>query len=119
MKSDRETSLARDVGAAIARKRGELGLTQDQVSEALGIGPEAVSRIERGIVLPSLPRLIELAELFKCSVEVFLSGTSGLPDDSAKVISQKLESLSKSDRHYVMQLVELSCVHLQRKKPTV
>ncbi|AVS80249.1 transcriptional regulator [Paracidovorax avenae] len=114
MKSDRETSLARDVGAAIARKRGELGLTQDQVSEALGIGPEAVSRIERGVVLPSLPRLVELAELFQCSVEYFLGKNTGLVDDSARIISEKLKKLSREDRRFVLDLVELSFMHLER-----
>lgn len=112
MKSDREASLARDVGAAIARKRGELGLTQDQVSEALGIGPEAVSRIERGVVLPSLPRLVELGELFQCSVEYFLGKNTGLVDDSARIISERLKQLSREDRRYVLELVELSFSHL-------
>ncbi|AVS76986.1 transcriptional regulator [Paracidovorax avenae] len=113
MKSDREASLARDVGAAIARKRGELGLTQDQVSEALGIGPEAVSRIERGVVLPSLPRLVELAELLQCSVEYFLGKNTGLVDDSARIISERLKKLSREDRRYVLELVELSFTHLK------
>jgi len=115
VKSDREASLARDVGAAIARKRGELGLTQDQVSEALGIGSEAVSRIERGVVLPSLPRLIELAELFQCSVEYFLGKSTGLVDDSARIISENLKQLNREDRRYVMEIVELCCTHLIKK----
>ncbi|WP_376781624.1 helix-turn-helix domain-containing protein [Delftia acidovorans] len=88
------------------------------MSEFLGIGPEAVSRIERGVVLPSLPRLVELAELFNCSVEYFLGRNTGLVDDSAKSISDQLRQLNREDRHFVMEMLELSCVHLKRKNPT-
>ena len=53
--------LAQSVGKAIARQRLQSGLTQEAVAEHLGIGMEAVSRMERGVVVPTIARLAELA----------------------------------------------------------
>lgn len=49
--------LAKSVGKAIGRQRQQAGLTQEQVAEHLDIGMEAVSRMERGLVVPTVVRL--------------------------------------------------------------
>jgi DNA-binding XRE family transcriptional regulator len=54
-------ALALSVGKAIAARRQDAGLTQEQVAEQLKIGNEAVSRMERGLVMPTVARLLELA----------------------------------------------------------
>ena len=115
MKNEAEERLARSIGARIAACRTEGGYTQDRVAEKLGIGPEAVSRIERGVVLPSIIRLIELAELFNCSIEAFFAGSTGLLGDSARRIAVQLEPLDTTDRHFVVQSVESLCLHLGGK----
>ncbi|WP_233139473.1 helix-turn-helix domain-containing protein [Aggregatibacter actinomycetemcomitans] len=50
------------IGKAIAKQRQQSGYTQEQVAEMLEIGNEAVSRMERGLIMPNVMRLIELAE---------------------------------------------------------
>jgi transcriptional regulator with XRE-family HTH domain len=47
-------------------------LSQQQVSERIGIEPESISRIENGSVSPSLARLRQFAELYSCSLEAVL-----------------------------------------------
>ena len=42
-----QKALAEAVGRAIAKQRMRCGMTQDEVAEILGVGNEAVSRIER------------------------------------------------------------------------
>ena len=84
MKDVSEQQLAKAVGAAISKVRAQCGMTQDQAAEALEIGPEAISRMERGVVVPSLARLVEFAELFKCPVETFFNKATGLTDDNAE-----------------------------------
>ena len=116
MESRREKSLASTVGAAIAKERARAGLTQDQVAESLGIGPEAVSRIERGVVLPSLARLVDLAELFGCPVERFVKRGSDLAADQASLLEELIGSLKKADRQFVVDLVERTCAHLGAKR---
>jgi transcriptional regulator with XRE-family HTH domain len=50
-----------------AARRGS-GLTQKQLAEALGVEPITVSRWERGVTSPSLPRLRRIAELTETTV---------------------------------------------------
>ena len=61
----RHAKVAREVGAQIAKRRADSGMSQEDVAERLGIGNEAVSRLERGVVSPSIPRLFEFADIFE------------------------------------------------------
>jgi len=115
LKNDFEERLAKAVGASISRQRMQKGMTQDTVAEALGIGPEAVSRMERGTVIPSLVRLVEFAELFDCPVEVFFNKSTGLTGDNATAIATILKSLKPSDRQFILELVEKTSEHLSSK----
>ena len=64
MSKTESKQLAELVGQAIARQRLRCQLSQEQIAERLGIGSEAVSRIERGVVMPNVERLVELATIF-------------------------------------------------------
>jgi len=111
--SKRHKALAAAMGARIAQQRGSVGLTQEQVAEALRIGPEAVSRIERGVVMPSVARLVELAEVLDCPAEQFMRHASDLNTDLALLVRSYLESIKKSDRQFVLSLLESTCNHLK------
>lgn len=95
--------LAQSVGKAIARQRQHCGLTQEAVAEHLGIGMEAVSRMERGIVVPTVARLAELAQLFNCELADFLRETSPRPTEQGIVLSQKLARLDNADRVLLLE----------------
>ncbi len=84
MQKKREKAIAQAVGKAIAKKRMEKGLTQENVAEKLNIGYEAVSRIERGIVTPNIVRLVELAEIFDCEIDELLMNAALRPADHAR-----------------------------------
>ena len=102
------------IGKAIARQRLRCGLTQEQVAERLGIGLEAVSRMERGVVTPNIARLFELASLFDCEAADLLRDISPLADDQARRIRDQLERLAPSDRDWVIALVDQLCERLDR-----
>ncbi len=105
--SDRESvQLGERIGRAIARQRQRCGLTQEEVAERLGLGSEAVSRIERGLVVPGLARLFSFAEIFGCEAGDLLSETSPRSDDQARYIGRLLETLGQSDRELVIRLIE-------------
>lgn len=61
------------VAAFIAMKRREMGLTQAQVAEKLGVSYQAVSKWERGTV-PNVEIVVELAKLLHVSVDTLLAG---------------------------------------------
>jgi transcriptional regulator with XRE-family HTH domain len=98
--------LAKSVGKAIGRQRQQAGLTQEQVAEHLKIGMEAVSRMERGIVVPTIARLAELAQLFGCELADFLRETSPRPTEQGIVLGQKLARLNSDDRALLLETFE-------------
>lgn len=99
-----ENQLAKTVGKAIARCRQLRQFTQEEVAERLGIGNEAVSRIERGIVMPTVARLVELAEIFQCSTSELLTEASNLPADQADRLNRLLSNLDAQDREMLVEM---------------
>ncbi|BBG84256.1 transcriptional regulator [Aeromonas caviae] len=106
MTSINSEELAKSVGKAIGRQRQLAGLTQEQVAEHLKIGMEAVSRMERGLVVPTVVRLAELAQLFGCELADFLRETSNRPTEQGIVLSQQLAKLDTADRSLVLEVVD-------------
>jgi len=106
MSKTESKQLAELVGQAIARQRSHCKLSQEQVAEKLGIGSEAVSRIERGIVMPNIERLVELAEIFGCETADLLTAGSSRPEDQARRLYDLLSTLDTDDRALVMGVVE-------------
>ncbi|MDP9154398.1 MAG: helix-turn-helix domain-containing protein [Pseudomonadota bacterium] len=107
--------LAEMVGRAIARNRIAASLTQEQVAEQLGIGNEAVSRIERGIVMPNVARLVELADIFNCGIADLLTEVSSRSSDQASYLTRLLTRLSSKDRELIVEMVERLTTRLARK----
>lgn len=114
MAGNDQKTMAVTVGRAIARQRMRSGLSQEEVAERLGIGNEAVSRIERGIVIPNIARLFDFASIFGCNAAELLTEASSRPDDQALQISQMLASLEDADRQLVMEMVGRLAAHLRQ-----
>lgn len=62
------------IGSFIAHKRKSKGLTQEQLSEKLGVSINAVSKWERGICLMDMSLLKPLSEILDVSINEILSG---------------------------------------------
>ena len=67
---------------------------------------EAVSRMERGKVVPTVVRLTELAQLFDCELADFLRETSNRPTEQGILLSQQLARLDSADRELVLAMIE-------------
>lgn len=115
MKKVDEKAIALAVGRIIAKKRSERGLTQEVVAEHLDIGYEAVSRIERGTVMPTIARLMELADIFGCGVDALLVESSHRATDQAEYIAGLIKKLSEADRELIVEVVEKLSTRLQKK----
>lgn len=107
--------LAQVVGRAIARNRIAAGLTQEQVAEQLGIGNEAVSRIERGLVMPNVARLMELADTFDCDIADLLTEVSSRSSDQAKHLARLLSGVGAKDREMIVEIVERLSARFARR----
>lgn len=109
-------NLAVAVGRAIAKQRVTSGLTQEQVAERLGIGLEAVSRMERGTVIPTVVRLFELADIFACDAADLLTEASSRSSDQANYLDRLMSRLSTADRTMLLEVFERLSTRLTRRQ---
>ncbi len=118
-KTKEELSLAKTIGRVIAKRRIERGMTQEAVAERLGVGYEAVSRIERGAIMPTIGKLIYLAGVFNCPIEELLAESSNRATDQGAVLSKMIDGLSETDRAFMLEFVEKMTNKLKEKSPVI
>lgn len=100
-----EKKLAKRLGALIAARRKSLGLTQGELAEAVGVEQESMSRIETGIITPSLSRLLSLADALDCSLETLLRPASNRQQDQSLVVEGLLDGLDEAERAFAVKVV--------------
>ena len=111
----KNSQLSKQVGLTIAKYRQQSGLTQNEVAEKLNIGYEAVSRMERGIVMPTVERLVELAEIFDCEAADLLTQTSNRVEDQSAQIKSLLSDLGEQDRLLLLDIITKLVDHFKVK----
>ncbi len=94
------------VGKSLAKHRIACGLTQAQVAEKLGFSVDSISRMERGTISLTLPRLMQFAELFECQLSDFIVESSPLPNEQLSHLTKMIEPLSEHKRRQLIELVE-------------
>lgn len=91
------------VGAALARQRRLKGLSQQQVGESIGVEPETISRMETGVISPTLKRLCQLAQVLDCPVEHLMGEASLQPQSLLNRLGERLSELPEHERGFVIQ----------------
>ena len=111
-KEDKELDFT-EIGARIRKRRLSMGLKQEYVAEKLDVNPSHISNIECGRAKPSLTALVRLANVFQCSVDVFLSGeytfSSDVTTDAEldRKIIQNIQHRSKEEKEKIMKIIEI------------
>lgn len=108
-------SLGARFSRAVSARRKELGLTQAQLAEALGVDTETLSRFERGKHLPSLKTLERLAALLVVPLSDLLVEGPPVIGDDARRIAAWLRGLEPADREFILDLVKRQAEHLARR----
>jgi transcriptional regulator with XRE-family HTH domain len=101
----KDKKLAKSLGALIAARRKSLGLTQGELAETVGIEQESMSRIETGMITPSLSRLLSLADALDCSIETLLRPASDRKQDQSLVMEGLLNGLDDAERAFAVRVV--------------
>lgn len=114
--AERLVEIRKAVGDSIARMRQQAGMTQEVVAEKLGIGPEAVSRMERGVGSVTAERLIVLAEMFSCRADELLLQASHRPMDQGAELAGLLENLPAAERSYLMESLRNFCRYVLERQ---
>jgi transcriptional regulator with XRE-family HTH domain len=103
------TKLSARLGNNLASARKDVGLTQDQLAERLGVDTETISRFERGVTTPSLATLEELAQKVGLTMAVLLDEDTPAPPDDLRVIATQMAGLKRRERVFLMELIKLYC----------
>ena len=84
------------LGSNIASYRKRERLTQAGLAEKLNYSDKAVSKWERGESMPDVLTLVQIAELFKISVNDLLSDPNCLPEETGAVVGRMEKAVEKT-----------------------
>ena len=87
------------IGKYIARKRKELGLTQNQLAERIGKSDKSVSKWERGVCLPDVSVYMELCDLLGITINEFLAGEDIREENMIKKSEDNLIQVTRDSKH--------------------
>lgn len=85
------------IGENIKKSRIELGLSQAQAAKMLHISTPAFCKIETGQTDLNVSRLLQIAKVFKVTVDQLLNGAPGKTASSEEVNILKAELLVKDE----------------------
>lgn len=74
------------LGHRLKARRQALKLTQQELSEAIGLTPQHISAIEQDKRAPSLPSLTKLAEELGVTTDYLITGKEGIITDTIATI---------------------------------
>ncbi|HZI08121.1 MAG TPA: helix-turn-helix transcriptional regulator [Archangium sp.] len=78
-KREARLKLSKSLGDAAREARQKAGLTQADVAERIGVATEVYGRLERGILMPSVPTLRRICVALHMSADVMLALSSSPP----------------------------------------
>lgn len=104
--------INKEIGTRIGQLRRARGLTQDQLSEELDITTKHMSAVERGVSALSLEKLIQVCEIFDCSLDYLIRGTvynplQLLPPTLLAILSSENESEKTLLTQYLEMFIKL------------
>ena len=86
------------IGKYIAGKRKDLGMTQKQLAEKLGMSDKSVSKWERGVCLPDVSVYSELCQILGISINEFLAGEDIVRENIDKKSEENIIGLATDSK---------------------
>ena len=104
-----------NIGARIKELRIEQKITQDRLSEYLGISPQAVSKWENGTSMPDITALPMLAEIFNVTADYLLGIEYDVRDSKTEKYRRKYRELQiKGDNNGRCELMRKALAEYPR-----
>ncbi len=98
------------IGKFIAECRKNVGLTQVQLAERLGITDKAISKWERGIAMPDSSIMLELCHILNITVNDLLSGERVTMADYNKELENNLLEMVKQKQEADKRLLRMEAL---------
>lgn len=101
----REQTLRTSLARALRRAREELGFTQRALAAKAGVGEKYLSRIERGLVTPSLLIVHRLAQALGLGLDQIIATTRAERPTSATAIARLLRGRTSAELEQAKRLI--------------
>lgn len=101
------SELARAVGRAIAARRHDLGPghSQEWLGEQIGLSKQTISRMENGVIAPTIFRLRDISTALGCTMGELLDQTVLSGSDYSKAIIRLVDSLPETKQDSVVRIL--------------
>lgn len=100
---NKRCSLTAELGKTIRTKRKDVGMTQEELAEKIGISHQSLSRIENGSIAPKMYRLPLIAESLKCTVADLFRNQKHASTSYAERIDDLFSGLVEMKKEFVYQ----------------
>ena len=100
------------IGKYIAGKRKNLGLTQKQLAEKIGMSDKSVSKWERGVCLPDVSLYFDLCSILGISINEFLAGEDIVHENIEKKSEENIISVVTDSKRKQKSLKYIICALL-------
>ena len=100
------------IGKYIAGKRKELGMTQKQLAEKLGMSDKSVSKWERGVCLPDVSVYSDLCLILDISINEFLAGEDIAQENIERKSEENIIGVATDSKHKQRRLKAVICALL-------
>lgn len=114
-----QSKVYQGFGEKIREQRQSLGLTQEKVSEKLGLSISFYSRIEQGTREMSLDTLVKIARFFGLSLDYLL--LDALQDEDSDKLHTEIDGIfrdkSEAQKELLLNLLRVQAENVKRLIP--
>ncbi len=100
-----KNEFTKNLGDALQKRRVEMGITQEQLSEEIGLSIYQIGRIERGVHAPNLRQIISWSRYLHFSLDALFNTFPNIDDESFSLLC-KFSQLASEDRDWIRQYIE-------------
>ena len=93
------------IGERLRKLRKYMGLTQEQVADILGLGRDAILRIEKGDRKIDLQELIDFSKLYSISMDELTAEEHTINSDDI-AFARGFKELSEKDNREIISLID-------------
>lgn len=104
------------IGERIKQCREQLGLTQEQFAERLGLTTNYISTVERGASFPRCEKLIAIINGLETSADaIFCDVITHTSEYRPGILSEELKELPAEEQQRILEIVELMIKQAKKK----
>jgi len=113
-------SIQKKLGGRIVELRKAAGLTQEQLAEKVGVTPVTISRLERGVTVPSLATLARIGEALQAGMPDLFDFQRGRTAKEREIesLALKLKHRTPGEVSLIGRLAAAVFLHYDRSSTT-